>query len=49
MAHGILYLLVGIVGLTFVGSEPAIDHSIINENVLFYKDGEMSLSGSRWI
>ena len=49
MARGILYLLIGILGLTLVGSDPLIDHSIINENVLFYKDGEMSLSRSRWI
>ena len=36
-------------GVIHARTSSTVDHSIINENVLFYKDGEMSLSSSRWI
>lgn len=49
MAPDLMIFLGGLLGLVGANLSPAIDHSIIHENVLFYKDGEMSLSSSRWI
>lgn len=49
MARVTVFLLILGFGLVLIESDPAVDHSIIHENVLFYKDGEMSLSSSRWI
>ena len=49
MARVMLFFLTELLSLVFVGSDPAVDHSIIHENVLFYKEGEISLSSSRWI
>lgn len=49
MAPGLLYFLGGLLGVVYAGTSPTVDHSIIHENVLFYKEGEMSLSSSRWI
>ena len=52
MAPGLLYFLGGgggLLGVIHARASPTVDHSIINENVLYYKEGEMSLSSSRWI
>ena len=39
----------GLLGVFHARTNPTVDHSIIHENVLFYKDGGMSLSSSNWI
>ena len=49
MAQEMLFFLTGLLSLVFIGSDPAVNHSIIHENVLFYKEGEISLSSFRWI
>ena len=49
MASSLLYFLGWLLGVIHARTSSTVDHSIINENVLFYKDGEMSLSSSRWI
>ncbi|MCG7882404.1 MAG: methyl-accepting chemotaxis protein [Candidatus Thiodiazotropha endolucinida] len=49
MARASSLSLVLVFLVVLVKSDPAVDHSILSENVLFYKDGEMSLSSSRWI
>ena len=38
MARVMLFFLTGLLSLVFVGSDSAADHSIIYENVLFYKE-----------
>ena len=49
MARVMFFFLSGLLSLVYDGSDPAVDHSIIHENVLFYKEGAISLSSSRWI
>ena len=49
MASSLLYFLGWLLGVIHARTSSTVDHSIINENVLFNKDGEMSLSSSRWI
>ena len=49
MASNLLYFLGWLLGVIHARTSPTVEHSIINENVLLYKDGEMSLSSSTWI
>ena len=49
MARVMLLIFTGLLSLVFVESDPAVDHSIIHENVLYHKEGEIALSSSRWI
>ena len=49
MASSLLYFLGWLLGVIHARTSSTVDHPIINESVLFYKDREMSLSSSRWI
>ena len=49
MDFAILYVLFGMCGLVYMTDNYTTKETVLHENVLFVKDGDMSLSRSRWI
>ena len=49
MEFAILYILFGMCGLVYMTNNYTTKETVLHENVLFVKDGDMSLSRSRWI
>lgn len=49
MAFVRLCFLLGMLGMTYAKENYITEETVLHENVLFYKDGEMSLSRSRWM
>ena len=49
MEFAILYILFGMCGLVYMTNNYTTKETVLHEKVLFVKDGDMSLSRSRWI
>ena len=49
MDYAILYVLFGMCGMVYMTDNYTTRETVLHENVLFVKDGDMSLSRSRWI